>query len=69
MQWLINVSIPADGKVVGLPIPFTTTNYAIAESRQGNDLADTTGHTTKYLNGFLVNPKNGHVTDFICIGY
>ena len=69
MQWLIAVSIPADGTVVRFPIEFSTTNYAIADSRWGNNPSDTTGHVDKYTYGFSVNPVNGHVTDFICIGY
>lgn len=52
-----------------LPITFSTTNYAIADSRRGDNPSDTTGHTTKYPDRFLVNPENAHVTDFLCIGY
>lgn len=69
MQWLIRASIPAGGTTLQFPISFSTTNYAVAESREAINSHDITGHSTKYTYGILVNPENAHIADFIFIGY
>ena len=68
-QWLISASIPSDGVILQFPMSFITTNYVVADARAGNNLKDTTGYSTKYTYGILINPENAHTTDFIFIGY
>lgn len=69
IQWIKEFNSTADQTWVPLPISFTTLNYCIVDGRKGLNLQDITGWYSKEKTRFSVNPKNEHITDFICIGY
>ena len=69
IQWIKEFNSTADQTWVPLPISFSTLNYCIVDGRQGLNNQDVTGWYSKEKTRFSVNPKNSHITDFICIGY